>query len=164
VSEEYSPEPETTQDEPVEEFEPITSQEDFNKRIGERLAGVKRKYADYDELKSKATEFDALQEASKSEVQKLQENYTTLQKELNTERRKAFAAVKGIPVAAVTGDTPEEWEAAAEALLAWRAEQEKPKTAKTTSSTTLKSGATGSDSRLDPQERAAAALRQMRHQ
>jgi uncharacterized coiled-coil protein SlyX len=99
-------------------------------------------------------------------LESLEGQVPTLQKELLTERRKTFAVTKDVPVEAITGDTPEEWEAAAEKLLAWRADQAKPaeKPAKTTSSTSLKSGATGSDSRLDPQERAAAALRQMRHQ
>ena len=162
MSEPLSSEPEDAE-EPVEEFAPITSQDEFNKRIAERIAGVKRQYADYDELKSKATEFDQMAEASKSEAQKWQDRAATLEKELLGERRRTFAAAKGIPVAAVTGDTPEEWEASAEALLAWRAEQERPARPAKTTSTSLKSGATGSDSRMNPQERAAAALRNMRH-
>jgi hypothetical protein len=163
VSEQQTPEPETTP-EVGEEFQPITSQEELNKRIGERIAGVKKKYADYDELRSKATEFDKLQEASKTETQKRDERISVLEKELLTERRRAFAATKSIPVAAVHGDTLEEWEASAEEILAWRADQEKPTKPKTTSSSNLKSGATGTDSRLDGQERAAAAIRAMRRQ
>ena len=53
MSEQQTPEPETTE-ETVEEFQPITSQDALNKLIGERIAGVK-KYADYDQLRSKAT-------------------------------------------------------------------------------------------------------------
>ena len=49
---------------------------------------MKKKYADYDKLRSKATEFDKLQEASKSETQKRDERISVLEKELLTERRK----------------------------------------------------------------------------
>lgn len=163
MTEQHSPEPEPAEA-AAEEFQPITSQEALNKIIGERIDGVKKKYANYNELQSKAAEFDKLQEASKSETQKRDERISILEKELLTERRKTFAAAKSIPVAAVHGDTPEEWEASAEEILAWRAEQDKPAKPKTTSSSNLKSGATGADSRMDGQERAAAALRAMRRQ
>lgn len=166
MSEQHSEPESAPQEDAGEEFQPITSQEELNKRIGERIAGVKKKYADYDELRSKATEFDKLQEASKSETQKRDERISALEKELLNERRKTFAATERVPVSAVTGDTPEEWKANVEELLAWRAAEEQPpeKPTKTTSSVTLKSGATGQDSRMDPKERAAAALRGMRRQ
>lgn len=51
-------------------FEPITSQEDLDKRIGPRLQREREKFSDYDDLKRKAAEFDAAQEASKTEHEK----------------------------------------------------------------------------------------------
>jgi hypothetical protein len=88
-----------------------------------------------------------------------------LEQELVRERERAgkanVAAAKGVPASALTGSTPEEWEAAADALLEWRAAQQvQEKTAKPVRG--LKSGATSSDQTLDPKERAAAAIRAMR--
>ncbi len=46
------------------------TQEEMDAIIGERLGRLKAKYADYDELKSKAAAYDEAAEASKSELQK----------------------------------------------------------------------------------------------
>lgn len=55
------------------EFNPITSQDEFDRRIGDRLARERSRFADYDELKEKASKFDEVDAASKTEMQKLQE-------------------------------------------------------------------------------------------
>lgn len=55
------------------EFNPITSQDEFDHRIGDRLARERAKFADYDALKEKAAKFDEVDAASKTELQKLQE-------------------------------------------------------------------------------------------
>lgn len=41
-------------------FEPITSQEDFEKRLGSRLQRERAKFADYDDLRAKAEQVDVL--------------------------------------------------------------------------------------------------------
>lgn len=46
------------------------TQAEMDAIIGERIARVKAKYADYDELKQKASAYDEAAEASKSELQK----------------------------------------------------------------------------------------------
>lgn len=46
-------------------------QSEFDRMVGERLAREKAKYADYDELKTKAAEHDKTVEAQKTEAQKL---------------------------------------------------------------------------------------------
>jgi len=51
-------------------FEPITSQEELDKRIGPRLAREREKYSDYEDLKRKAAEYDAAAEAAKTEQEK----------------------------------------------------------------------------------------------
>lgn len=51
-------------------FTPITSQEDLNRVLAERLNRERTKFADYDELKAKADQFDVLEQASKSELDK----------------------------------------------------------------------------------------------
>ena len=149
------------------DFQPITSQEALDKIIGQRIDGVKKKYAGFEDLKAKAVKFDEFQEASKTELQKVSERALQLEVELASEREHAgkatVAAAKGVPVSALSGSTPEEWEEAADALLEWRAAQQvQEKPAKPVRG--LKSGATSADQTLDPKERAAAAIRAMRSQ
>jgi len=148
------------------DFQPITSQEALDKIIGQRIDGVKKKYAGFEDLKAKAVKFDEFQEASKTELQKVSERALQLENELASERERAgkatVAAAKGVPVSALSGSTPEEWEEAADALLEWRAAQVQDKPAKPVRG--LKSGATSADQTLDPKERAAAAIRAMRSQ
>lgn len=57
-------------------FTPPTSQEEFDKMVGARLARERQRFADYDELQQKAKKFDELQEASQSELEKLQNAIT----------------------------------------------------------------------------------------
>lgn len=48
-----------------EAFEAITSQEDFDKRLGERITRERAKFADYDAIK---TELEGLKDSSKTDV------------------------------------------------------------------------------------------------
>lgn len=85
-------------------FEPITSQEELDRRLGARLAREREKYGDYDELKRKAAEFDAAQEAAKTETERAveaarKEGETTALERVNTrivnaEARALAAAAK----------------------------------------------------------------------
>lgn len=109
---------------------PITTTEALQERIdsslNERLARERAKFADYDELKTfKATAATTLAEAN-AELDKRQAaidqlNGTLSQKEKADERAKAIGKVaeeKKVPARWITGDTPEEWQAAADAWLA----------------------------------------------
>ena len=60
------------------------------------------------------------EDAEKSELQRAQEAAARLQEELTGAKRAAFAAGKGIPEDLLSGATPDEWEASAERLLAFR--------------------------------------------
>lgn len=51
-------------------FVPIDSQEALDKIVQTRLARERSKYADYDDLKAKATKFDETVEANKTDLQK----------------------------------------------------------------------------------------------
>ena len=139
------------------DFEPITSRDALQKIIDSRIGRIKQQYADYDALKSKAAEFDKLQDQSKSELQKMAERIAATENELRAERQNAMkatvSAAKGVPASALIGDTIEELEAHADELLAWRGKQN------ARVAVGLKSGATSSDSRMDPKERAANAIR-----
>lgn len=56
-----------------DEFTPITSQEQLTRIIGERIGKVRSQFADYDDMKAKAGKLDALEQANKSEIEKLAE-------------------------------------------------------------------------------------------
>ena len=61
------------------EFTPITTQEQLDKVIGERIAGVKAKYEGFDDYKQKAEDYDALK--AKSDGFEIQ--IAALNKEIN---------------------------------------------------------------------------------
>lgn len=69
---------------------------------------------------------DEIEEASKSEAQKLADKLSAAEQRAIQAERKAFASEKGVPVSLITGDTPEQWEAAAEQALAWRGDVKPP--------------------------------------
>jgi hypothetical protein len=149
----------------TDEFKPITSQEELTKLIGERINKVKSKYADYDDVKAKAAEFDKAQEASKSELQKAADRAAQAEKERDELRlahaRAEVALDKGLtPTQAkrLVGSTKEELEADADELLADLGTPSKAKA----DPKSLKSGSSGSSEQLTGKEKAAAALRQMR--
>lgn len=150
---------------PVEdsvEFDPITSQEEFDKRMSGRLARERAKFADYADLQAKAAKLDELEMAAKTDSEKQLERISQLEKELESERfnslRSQIATRKGVPAHRISGTTPEELEASADDYLAEISELTKTQRPKSA----LKSGATGTDNRLDPKERAAQAFRQIR--
>jgi len=150
-------------------FDPITSQEDFDKRISARLSRERAKFADYDALKDKAEQLDRIEAANKTELQKAVERAEAAERRAGAAEfeslRASIASDKGVPASSLAGSTREELEAAADELLAWRAQatttQKKVTTA--TSGGGLKSGASGAgDSKLSPKAIAAERLRQMR--
>lgn len=51
-------------------FEPITSQADLDRILGARLAREREKFADYDTLKTKASEYDKALEAARTDQEK----------------------------------------------------------------------------------------------
>lgn len=117
-----------------DEFEPITSQEDFEKRLGSRLQRERAKFADYDDLKSRAAKLDEIEQANKSELEREREQREALARENEELRlgklRSDIAAENGVPAALLTGSTKEEIEAAAEALIEFRNEATKPRSPK----------------------------------
>ena len=71
-----------------EGFKPITSQDELNRIIGERVKRAKP--ADYDDLKAKAAELDKIQAASKSEADKTAERIASLERDLEATRSAAL--------------------------------------------------------------------------
>ena len=63
------------------EFKPITTQDDLNKVIAERISRERAKFADYKDVKAKADRLDSLEAANKSEAQKVAERIAALESE-----------------------------------------------------------------------------------
>ena len=73
-------------------FEPITSQEQLNATLRDRIARERAKFSDYDDLKKKAAQFDDLEQSKKSEAQKTADRIAALEQELNSTRSDAMRA------------------------------------------------------------------------
>lgn len=54
-------------------FEPITSQEQLNKLVGDRIQRERAKFGDYDDLRAKAAKLDEIEAANKSELERATE-------------------------------------------------------------------------------------------
>ena len=98
---------------------------EMNAIISDRLTRERSKYADYDDLKAKAAQFDAAQEAGKTELQKANEKAAKLQQQLDAlnsantlrEVRAKVSAATGVPADLLSGDTEEACTAQAQAIL-----------------------------------------------
>ena len=66
------------------EFTPITTQEQLDKVIGERIAGVKAKYEGFDDYKKKAEDYDAL----KTKSDGFEQQIAALNEEINGDGKK----------------------------------------------------------------------------
>lgn len=71
-------------------FTPPATQEDLNRIIADRVSREKAKYADYGDLKSKASKFDELSEAQKSEVQKALDRAVAAESELQASKSESL--------------------------------------------------------------------------
>ncbi len=83
------------------------TQDEVNTIIADRLTRERAKYADYDDLKTKAQQFDT----TKAELDAL--NAANAQRDM----RARVAAATGVPVELLTGDTEEACTAQAQAAL-----------------------------------------------
>lgn len=106
------------------------TQEEVNAIVADRLTRERSKYADYDELKAKAGKFDEAAEASKTDLQKLQEakaEAARLQSQIDTmmkadgirKIREKVAAETKVPANLLSGEDEASCKAQAEAILAF---------------------------------------------
>lgn len=143
--------------------EKTLSQADVDRIVQERLARERQKYADYDELKSKAEAADS----SKTDLEKLTEQIEALKAENETNKAKALradvASSKGVPAALLTGNSQEELEAQADALLKF-AEDRAPKSDSKDSrpKEALRSGAANNERAESAADIAKTVMRQQR--
>lgn len=104
------------------------TQEEVNAMIAKRVNTEKSKFADYEDLKKKALQYDALEEANKTDLQKLQDANTlnaTLQAKIDAMQkatdiqniRMKVAAETGVPFVLIMGDTEEDCTNYAKAIL-----------------------------------------------
>jgi hypothetical protein len=161
MSEEDKPE-EKPDDKGKPEFKAPANQEEFDRMVADRLTRERSKFADYDDLKAKATKFDEVAEADKSEVQKATERAAAAEQRAavaeQTALKTRIAAEMNVPIEVLHGDNEESIRAAAQKVLDWAGSTKKtPPAVKS-----LKSGAAGEDtSGMTGKQRAAAALRAM---
>ena len=102
------------------------TQEQVDQIVEKRLAKERGKYKDYDELKSKAMKLDEMENAGKSELDKLKESNAALRKQIDdaaAEKQHAewvseVAKDKGVPAELLRGSTKDELEAHADLLQA----------------------------------------------
>lgn len=106
----------TPEEQTAPEQERTFTQHELDAIVKDRLSREKSKYADYEELKAKATKFDEYEEANKTELQKVTEKAQALEAELNGIKkaesirvmREKVAKEAGIPLASmslITGET-----------------------------------------------------------
>lgn len=114
------------QDQVATEIKTFT-QEELDHIVGERLAREREKYSDYDALKDKASRLDELEEASKTELQKMTEKASALEEELNGMKKAAEIRVirdkvskeTGVPAELLTGETEEACKSQADAIKSY---------------------------------------------
>lgn len=105
------------------------TQEEVNSIVQDRLYKERKKYEgiDLDALKEKASKFDEMEEANKTELQKANERAMALETELNNLKsaneirdiREKVSQETNVPVSLLTGNTEEECKAQAEGIRAY---------------------------------------------
>lgn len=103
------------------------TQAELNAIVQKRVGEVTEKYGNYEELKEKAQKFDALEEESKTELQKATEKAKALEDELTglkkenalREIREGVSKETGVPANLLTGETKEECEEQAKAIVSF---------------------------------------------
>lgn len=74
----------------ADEFKAITTQDDLNKVIADRVNRERAKYADYKDVKAKAAKLDELEQANQSEAEKAAKRVAELEAELNQTRSESL--------------------------------------------------------------------------
>ena len=118
----------------TETVEKTFNQSELDAIISDRLKREREKYADYDELKAKATKLDEIEEASKTELQKATEKAEKLESELiQMKRAEEIRAVRdkvatatGVPAALLSGETEEACTEQANAIMSFKTSSSYP--------------------------------------
>lgn len=164
----------TTEQTAVEEqaAEKTFTAAEIDRIVERRLDRERAKYADYEQLKAEAAELADLRDASQAEIQAAIERAEAAEQRIAAAEfnaiRARIAAEKGVPQSSLVGDNEEELIASADELIAWRdqnAATKAPTKRAPSTSSGLKSGATGTENtNTDPKAAAAEALRRLRNE
>ena len=135
------------------------TQEEVNSIVTDRLNRDRQKYADYDSLKEKAEQFDKLQEANKSELEKANERANRLEEELAgmkkanevREIRLKVSGETGVPLELLTADSEEECKRQADAINAFAMPKGYPKVSDR--------GEVGGSLKVSPRDQFAEAIK-----
>lgn len=146
------------------EFKAPADQAEFDRMVSARLERERSKFADYDDIKAKATKYDEVQEATKTEIQKATERAAAAEQRAQAAERQALrssiAAELNVPVEVLHGDDEASIRAAAQKVIDWAGSNKRP----APSVSALKSGSAAEDtSGMTGKQKAAAALRSLRN-
>lgn len=100
------------------------TQDELNQIVSERVKKERQKFEGFDEIKDKAAKYEKLQEESKSDLQKAEEEAARLKQELDSMKsaeklrqiKAEVSAKSGIPESLLTGATEEACEEQAKAI------------------------------------------------
>lgn len=103
------------------------TQAELDEIVKSRLTKERAKYADYETLQQKASKYDEMEEANKSELQKATEKAEALQRQLDDmtkanevrDIRSRISEETGVPTSLLTANTEEDCKAQAEAIKAF---------------------------------------------
>ncbi len=103
------------------------TQSELNAIVTDRLSRAQEKYKDYEALKEKAAQFDAAQEAGKTELQKATERAEALQKQVDAftkaetlrSVREKVSKETGVPAGLLFGEDEKTCREQAEAIAAY---------------------------------------------
>lgn len=104
---------------PGVQFEAITTQDELDRIVTNRLSRERAKYADYDALKERAAKWDEAEEANKTELQKVLERAEQAEAAVVAAKRDAILARYQVPDEyqdLITASDPEGMEAQAQKL------------------------------------------------
>lgn len=101
------------------------TQAELDEIVKSRVAKERAKFGDYETLAAKASKFDEMEEANKSELQKATEKADALQKQLDDLTKAAeirnvrdkISGETGVPASLLSAETEEECKLQAEAIL-----------------------------------------------
>lgn len=114
--------------ESVEIQERTFTQAELDEIVKSRVAKERAKYANFEELQQKASKFDEMEEANKTELQKATEKANALQKQLDDMNkanevrniRDKVANETGVPATLLMGETEEDCMNFAQNILAYK--------------------------------------------
>lgn len=114
--------------ESVEIQERTFTQAELDEIVKSRVAKERAKYANFEELQQKASKFDEMEEANKTELQKATEKANALQKQLDDMNkanevrniRDKVANETGVPATLLMGETEEDCMNFAKNILAYK--------------------------------------------